>query len=174
MVDWFTPDDLRAAAGAVQASDQSRIELAASVARREVRRLCGPVFPVEPVTERRVRGGNNEIPLKYRPSALTSIARYVNGSALNVTEYDFDEQVLFRKDGDWITDDLVVVYDSGYDTVEEIPTELVSMATLIGQQYLRVSKRFSLNQDDPVTGIGFLVPDAAKDIGRDYLLSQGL
>jgi len=173
MVDWFTPDDLRGAAGARQSGDQSRFDLAASVARREVRRLCGPVFPVETITERRIRGGSYELPLKFRPTALTSVARYFNGLAYTVGDYDFDEQVLVRKDGGWIGDDLAVVYDTGYDTVEEIPSELISMATLIGQQYLRVSKRFSLEGEDAMTGTGYLVPDAARDVGRDYLLAPG-
>lgn len=171
---WFTADTLRDAAGAKQAFDQAKFELAASVARSKVRSLCGPVSPPETITERvRVRVPSDRVPLKYRPTSLTSVVDYRSGATLTLTDFDFEDQLLTRKDGGPICSSLTVAYVAGYvgDTDDPIPDDLVSMATLIGQQYLRVSKRFSLSQDDPVTGIGFLVPDAARDIGRDYLLA---
>ena len=168
---WFTAKQLGDAVGAKQAESQPKLDLAARVASKETRRLCGPVSPVETVSERvRVRVPCDGVPLKYRPTSLTSIVDYRSGTALTVTEYDTDGQVLFRKDGGLICDSLTVTYAAGY-AADAIPDELVAMASLIGQQYLRVSKRFSLSQDDPVTGIGFLVPDAAKDVARDYLLA---
>ena len=167
---WFTSAQLRDSAGAKMPNDQARIDLAARVASKETRRLTGPVSPVENITERlRARVPSTELPLKYRPASLTSVADYPSGTALTVTDFDFDGQLMYRKDGGRIGS-VTVIYTAGYAS-DVIPDELVSMATLIGQQYLRVSKRFSLNQDDPVTGIGFLVPDAAKDVARDFLLA---
>lgn len=171
MAEWFTAEMLRGAASAKQAIDQDRFELAASVARSKVRSLCGPVSPIETIVEKvRVRVPSDEVPLKYRPASLTSVVSTRSGTALTVGDFDPDEQVLTRKDGGLICENLTVTYTAGY-AAEAIPDELVSMATLIGQQYLRVSKRFTLSQDDPVAATGFLVPDAAKDIGRDYLLA---
>lgn len=168
---WFTVEQLRTASGARQAADQARLDTAAAVARREVRRLCGPV-EAETITDRvRVRRASAEVPLKFRPTTLTSVTG-VTGSAHDVTAYDFDGQVLFRKDGGLIAESLAVVYESGWEDFANIPGELIAMAELIGTQYLRVSRKFTLDGDDlPATG--FLVPAAALEIAADYLLAPG-
>lgn len=171
---WFDADTLRGVAGAKLPADQAKFELAASVARSKVRSLCGPVSPPETIVERvRVRVPSEELPLKYRPTSLTSVVDYRSGSALTVGDFDFEDQLLTRKDGGLICDSLTVTYVAGYvgDTNDPIPDDLISMATLIGQQYLRVAKRFRVDTDDPVAGVGFLVPDAAKAVARDYLLA---
>lgn len=170
---WFTVDQLREAAGSKQYTDQVRVELAAAVARRKVRSLCGPVSPVETVTERiRVRAPSDALPLKYRPAALTSVTTWA-GTVLTLADFTFDEQSLVRVDGGLMADSVTVVYTAGYAEAS-VPDELVQMAALIGLQLLRVGKRFALNGDaTDLAATGFLVPKAALDVAEDYLLAPG-
>lgn len=178
MADWFTADSLRSAAGAKQPFDQGKFELAAAVARRRVRFLCGPVSPVENITERvRVKVPTENVMLKYRPSLLASVTSYRTGQALTVADYDFEDQLLFRKDDGLIDESLTVVYASGYagTTEDPVPDELTSMATLIAHQYLRVSRRFTLTGgEEDLSQTHFMTPTVARDVARDFLLTDGV
>lgn len=170
---WLTADALRAAAGAKQPSDQARIELAAAGASRKARELCGPVTPVETITDRvRVRRPVEEVALTYRPAALTSITKTRSGVVLDVSDFETDGQLLLRTDGDWIEDDLTVVYTAGYATLDDVPDEIVALGLMIGQQLLRVTKRFGIDSAE-IAGAGFLVPTAASELASDYLLAPG-
>lgn len=173
--EWFTSADVRNAVGATQAVSETRMEMAAKVARGKTRDECGPVFPVETVTERvRVRVPAAEVPLKYRPAALTSVTLYRSGTVLTTADFDFDGQVLFRKDGDRIAEDVTVVYTSGFATAADIPGEVFAMAELIAAQYIRVARRFILQGQDP-TQVSFAIPAAAREIASEYLLApQGV
>lgn len=171
--EWFTGSDLRETAGAKQAAGQDGFDRVAAVARGKVRKLCGPVNPAENITERvRVRVARDSVALKYRPASLTSIS-YYSGAALSVSDFDFDGQVLFRKDGGLIGQDLTVVYLAGWSDQADIPVELLEMARLIGHQGLRVSRRFKTdpNADDNMAGTGYQVPSAALEVGAEYLLA---
>ena len=173
MTDWFTADDVRNAVGAVQAVDQARFDVAAKVARGKAREACGPVFPMETITERvRVRVPCGEVPLRHRPAMLTSVALYRSGSALTVGDFDFDGQVLFRRDGGAIAEDLQVVYTAGYSAIDAIPGEIRAYAELAAAQYIRVVRRFLLRGEDP-TQVSFLVPAAASEVASEYLLAPG-
>lgn len=172
--EWFTGDDLREQAGAKQPAEQVKLDRVAAVARAMVRRLCGPVNPAETITEHvRVRVPSATVALKFRPLSLVSIAYYVSGAALTASDYDFDGQLLFRKDGGLIGQDLNVVYSAGWSDQADIPVELLEMARLIGHQGLRVSRRFKTdpNADDNMAGTGYVVPAAALEVATDYLLA---
>lgn len=173
MTDWFTADDVRNATANSMAKDQLTVDTAAAVARGKAREACGPVFPVETITERvRVRVPCGEVPLRYRPATLTSVALYRSGSALTVGDFDFDGQVLFRRDGGAIAEDLQVVYTAGYSAIDAIPSEIRAYAEIVAAQYIRVSRRFLLNGQDP-TQVSFAVPAAASEIASEYLLAPG-
>jgi len=163
---WLTTDDLRGFVKNATPADEDFLQLATDLAMAKAREMCGPVTPVETVTERRVRGGNDELPLKARPVALTSVAGYFDGSALDVNDYDFDGEVLFRKDGGTISYDVAVTYTSGYNTV---PAPIKALALAIGQQHLVTMRRFGANSTAP---IGFLIPKAAREAARAYLLAE--
>jgi len=166
MTAWLTSDDLRGFVKNTTPADEDFLQLATDLAMAKAREMCGPVTPIETVTERRVQGGGDELPLKARPVALTSVAGYLDGSARDVTAYDFDGEVLFRKDGGTITEDLTIVYTSGYVAV---PTQIKALALAIGQQHLVTMRRFGANSTAP---IGFLIPKAAREAARAYLLAE--
>ncbi len=172
---WFTSDQLRTASGVRQPADEARVARAAATARGKVRELCGPVYPAEAIVERvRVRRPVAEVALKYRPAALTAIAGAASGTAYTVGDFDVDGQVLYRTDEGLIGESLTVSYTAGYATVDEIPDALVEMATLIGQQLLRVGRRYSLSGDPAdQAATSFAVPNAALDAAGDYLLAPG-
>lgn len=171
---WLTAEALRDAAGAKQAGDQDRLVAAAAIASGKARELCGPVTPVESITDRvRVRRPVEEVSLTFRPASLTSIVRTRGGGALDVADFDTDGQVLYRVDGDLIDEDLTVTYSAGYDTLDDVPAEVVSLALMIGVQYLRVRRRNLLDADrvEDLTRTHFLVPAAALAVAEEYLLA---
>lgn len=168
MTAWLLPQDLADFVKNPNTDDSSLLQIAVDVAMAKAVELCGPVTPIQTITERRVKGGNDELPLRSRPTALTSVARYLDGSALNVADFDFEDQVLFRKDGGWISDDLTVVYESGYATV---PPPIKALALAIGQQHLITMRKFGGPPGSADTApVGFLVPKAALSAANDYLL----
>ena len=173
--EWFTGSDLRETAGAKQAAGQDGFDRVAAVARGKVRKLCGPVNPAENITERvRVRVARDSVALKYRPASLTSISYYASGATLSVSDFDFDGQSLFRKDGGLIGQDLSVTYSTGWDDQTEIPVELLEMARIIGHQTVRIERRFKVDQNaanNDLTGTSYQVPSAALEVGAEYLLA---
>lgn len=181
---WITADDLRAAAGAKQPGDQLRIEEAVEIACGEVERLCGPI-PWATITDELAEvAGSDRVRLKYRPMAQGVAAALVaitttDGVALTLSDFRVDGQVLARRDGAAIGTDLLVSYRTGYydDTPDgaTAPTWARAMAKLIAHQYLRVTRRNLIDASSAtdLTQTHFLVPAAALDVGRDFLLWQG-
>lgn len=173
---WITADDLRSAAGAKQAFDQDRFEEAAEIACDKVEELCGPITWATITAEHVEVAGSDRVCLGASVTrGLVTVADYLTGSAYTLTDWDWDGQVLFRKDRAPIYRDLSVTYQTGYydDTVDgaKAPAWARGMAKIIGLQYLRVVKRFVLGED--VTTTAFIVPDAALILGHDYLIVQG-
>jgi len=175
---WITAEDLRGAAGAKQTADQDKFEDAAEIACAKVEELCGPIVWTDITGERVEVSGADEVCLRYRVTrGLTDVSAFYPAIPYLLTDWIAEGQVLKHRTRTPIYADLSVSYQTGYfdDTVTDAkaPAWARVMAKLIGQQYLRVAKRFNISADDPVTGIGFLVPDAALDIGHDYLIVRG-
>ena len=126
--------------------------------------LCGPTVTTTIVE--RVKAGGYELPLSARAASLTSLATYVGGTALTKTDYDISGQLLFRRDGGWIGDDLVVTYTAGAATA---PKWAVDAARLIGQQWWLSRLRPGPNQ----VPVGYLVPKQADELMAGHLLAPG-
>ena len=176
---WITADDLRSAAGAKQAFDQDRFEEAAEIACDKVEELCGPITWATITAEHVEVAGSDRVCLAARATraGVTVVADYLTGSAYTLTDWDWDGQVLFRKDRAPITADLAVTYETGYfdDTVEDAkaPAWARGMAKLIGHQYIRVAKRYRMDADDDTSQTHFVTPSSALDLGHKYLIVQG-
>ena len=162
MTDWFTADDVRNAVGAVQAVDQARSTWPPRWPAASARGVRPGVPGGDHHRARPVRVPCGEVPLRYRPATLTSVALYRSGSALTVGDFDFDGQVLFRRDGGAIVEDLQAVYTAGYSTTDAIPGEIRAYAELVAAQYIRVVRRFLLRGEDP-TQVSF--PGPGRGVG---------
>jgi len=175
---WITAEDLRGTAGAKQAFDQDKFEDAAEIACQKVEELCGPIAWAAIAGERVEVSGADEVCLRYRVTrGLTDVSAFYPATPYLLTDWIAEGQVLKHRVRTPIYADLSVSYQTGYfdDTVTDAkaPAWARVMAKLISQQYLRVAKRFNISADDPITGIGFLIPDAALDVGHDYLIIRG-
>lgn len=176
-MDWFTAADLREVTAAKQAIDQEKYVDAAEIAVAKVTEECGPI-PFATITAEVVEAtGSTEACLKFRATrGLASVASYPDGAELDVDDWAVDGQVLKRKNGGAVGR-VTVTYLTGYfdDTVEgaKAPAWARGMAKLIGHQHIRLSKRFRMSEaDDDLSGTGYLVPAAAREVARDYLLHR--
>jgi len=174
---WFTAADLREVTGARQAADQEKYDDAAEIAMGKVTEECGPI-PFATITDEVVEAaGSPEACLDYRATrGLVSVATYPDGVTLDVADWVVDGQVLRRKAGGSVGR-VKVTYLTGYfdDTIEgaKAPAWARGMAKLIGHQHVRLSKRFRISDsDDDLSGTGYLVPAAAREVARDYLLHR--
>jgi hypothetical protein len=96
----------------VSGADDTQIQLAVDMACSDVETACGPVLTAT-VTAELVEGSGSKLPLKYHAATLTSLATYPGGTAITVTDYRIDGQILARKDGGWITGPIAVTYTTG-------------------------------------------------------------
>lgn len=124
---------------------------------------CGPQVTTSIVEH--VHGGAYRLTLAARPASLTSIVTYVGGTALTKTDFDFSGQVLFRRNGGWIAEDLMVTYSAGAATA---PRWAADAAKLIGQQWWLSRLRPGPSQ----TPVGFLVPKQAEELMDGHELAS--
>lgn len=159
MTDFITSGDLAGFIKNVTAADEPWLSDAAAVGCAKVVELCGPVL-TEQVTDKRVKGT-----LRFRAASLVSVQMYIGGAVQDVADYDVDGQLLFRRDGCRIYEPLTVTYKTGSATA---PIPLKSAALQIAQQHLRAMRRFAATGES--TPVGFLVPNSATELMRNYLL----
>lgn len=143
-------------------ADDTALELELDLAMSKVEELCGPVVTTT-ITGEIVRGSGCDLPLKYRPATLTSLATYPGGTALTVTDYRIDGQLLSRKDGGWIVGPITVTYTTGAATA---PSWAKAAALDIIRQRWRTRLR-------PTQGApeGFLVSKQAEELMDTHLLA---
>lgn len=175
---FITADDLREMAGMKAAESDTRVKLAVDVACETVVAKCGPML-VRPITDELVEvAGSTEVRLEFRVRTLTAVKDARTGTVLTLTDWHAEGQVLKRWDRGPIYSDLLVTYDAGEYTgiAPDVtaPGWARSAALHIGQQWLRVTKRFSLGSNDQETAIGFLIPKAAEDEMHEHLLIQSI
>ena len=166
MAAWVELGTAQSFIGNTSANDVAAIQAAINLGCDKVVEMCGPII-AETITER-VAGGGYELPLKYRPASLGSIATRPGGVALNLADYRFEGQVLAREDDGRISENLTVTYTAGWVAA---PSWAVSAACLIAKQWFLSRLRPNLN--DPSTLTGFLVPRQAEEIMAGHLLAPG-
>lgn len=174
---WITPEDLRDQAGARQPIDQHRFEDACEVACAKVEDLCGPIPWTRVVDELAAISGSAEACLRFQVTRGLLEVRTSAGAQLPLSDWRVDGQVIARRDGAAIGADILVTYDTGHfdasDDAVRAPVWAREMAKLIGHQYLRIGRRFRLQEDPDLTGTGYLVPAAALEVAGDHLLWRG-
>ena len=164
MAAWVDLTTIKSFIGNTKPDDEPAIQAAINLGCEKVDELCGPTVATT-ITER-VPGGGYQLPLDYRATAITAIATWPAGVTLDASAFFVEDQLLARKDGDWIDDDLTVTYTAGAATA---PAWAVSAACLIAHQWLK--SRLRPNLADPGTLVGFLVPRQAEEIMADHLLA---
>lgn len=185
MADWLDLNDTKEWINYTKLSgaDDVALQRICRQAAGEVERLCGPVLNTA-ITDELVRGGggNNKLPLRFRPRALTAVKPYPTGSALTLTDFDVDAsawcvecgaahspgQLLWRKDGGLLSCDLLVSYSTGVGAAAEPPDWAVLAALDIVRQLWRTRLR-------PTQGApeGFLVSKQAEEHMAGHLLAPG-
>ena len=164
MAAWVDLATVQSFIGNTNANDVAAIQAATNLGCDKVVEKCGPII-AETIVER-VRGGGYNLPLKFYPASLGSIATRPGGVALDLADYRFKGQLLAREDDGWIAGNLTVTYTAGW---AEAPSWAVSAACLIAKQWFISRLRPNLN--DPSTLTGFLVPNQAMEILEGHLLA---
>lgn len=144
--------------------DDAALELELNLAMEKVEELCGPVTTTA-VTAEIVDGSGYALALDYRVTTLTSLATYPGGTALTVTDYRPDGQVLRRKDGGWISGPLSVTYTTG---AASAPSWAKAAALEIVRQRWITRRSPARGQTVPE---GFLVSRQAQELMADHLLA---
>ncbi len=167
---WLDTSALRIASNNSRPADEAGLQEAVDIACAKVEELCGPVL-LTTVTAEIVTGSGYALALAYRAASLSSLATYPAGTALTVTDYRVDGQLLMRKDGDWITGPLSVTYSTG---AASAPVWALGAAKLIAQQWLRLMRVFGPNPGAAAEGgTRDLVPMGAMHLMGDHLLAPG-
>lgn len=172
MAAWITTTDLRNHVGAKSAGDEDKFEEAVEIACSKVEELCGPIewaTIVDELVPAPLRARARI--LQCRPTRGITAVETVDGVALGTDEFTIGRQSLTPA-STYAGVDLMVTYSTGYfDPAGNgvAPAWARGMAKMIGAQYLRIAKRFTLQGDD-LTQTTFVVPAAAMDLGSDYLL----
>lgn len=166
MSDWLDLDTAKQYINYTKLTGQDDVTLVLELdlAMSKVEELCGPVVTTT-ITSEIVKGSGCDLPLKYRAAALTSLATYPGGTALTVTDYRIDGQLLSRKDSGWISGPLSVTYTTGAATA---PAWAKAAALDIVRQRWRTRLR-------PTQGApeGFLVSKQAEELMAGHLLAPG-
>lgn len=170
---WLDPSALRSFVKNLNTDDEETINLAVDVACGKVEELCGPIANTTITGEVHTLRGINSICLHFPATSLVSIAPE-GGTALTVSDWAIDGQVLTSKVGTALWGRYVVSYVAGYfdatDAAAKAPAWARSAALHIGQQHMRTLRRFGQTTDGPT---GFLVPAVAMEEMAGHLLAPG-
>ena len=171
---WLDPSVLRSFVKNTNADDEAMIALAVDVGCGKVEELCGPIANTTVTETVTIRG--DQLVTKYRATALTAIATE-SGTTLTTADWVIDGQLMRNKAGTCYTGRLTLTYTAGYFNSADSPEVkraaapwAFSAALHIGQQHMRTLRRFGQTTEGPQ---GFLVPAAAMEEMKDYLLTPG-
>ena len=168
---WLDPSVLRTFVKNTNADDEAMIALAVDVGCGKVEELCGPIANTTVTETVTIRG--DQLVTKYRATALTAIATE-SGTTLTTADWVIDGQLMRNKAGTCYTGRLTLTYTAGYFDATNLsasaPAWARSAALYIGQQHMRTLRRFGQTTEGPQ---GFLVPAAAMEEMKDYLLTPG-
>lgn len=165
MAAWVTLDAFRTFVGNDSTDDDALLQAAIDLACDEVDERCGPTLTAT-ITEH-VLGDEEALVLSCRATSLVSIAIFPSGSALDVSAYYVEGQLLRHKYGCEIETDLTVSYTSGAATP---PTWAITAAEIIGKHLFLT--RLRPTQNDPTAMSTFVVPKAALELMGPHLLAS--